>query len=137
MAASEQVLPVFVLDQRLLQSSYASERRNAFLFGGLRALDGELRQRGSRLIVRKGDPAVVLPQLCAESGAIAVHCRTRCVAFCGDPRSSCGAQAASAARTLGGDLHAATGSVLKDDGDPYTVFTPFSKRWKAAGPLGH
>jgi deoxyribodipyrimidine photo-lyase len=27
------------------------------------------------------------------------------------------------------------GSVLKGNGEPYTVFTPYSRRWKASGPL--
>jgi deoxyribodipyrimidine photo-lyase len=31
---AEQVLPVFILDEKLLQSSYSSERRTAFLLHG-------------------------------------------------------------------------------------------------------
>ncbi|HEY7697980.1 MAG TPA: hypothetical protein VIE88_06155 [Vicinamibacteria bacterium] len=42
------MVPVFILDRRLLRSRYNGERRTAFQFGGLRALDGSLRERGSR-----------------------------------------------------------------------------------------
>src|SRR6188768_3084273 len=72
LAAAEQVLPVFILDPRLLASPYTGEKRTAFLFDGLRALDADLRTRGSRLFVRTGDPAEVLTKLCQETGAVTV-----------------------------------------------------------------
>ncbi len=49
---ARQVVPLFVLDPALLESQYASPKRTAFLFGGLRALDADLRARG-----RPGGPA--------------------------------------------------------------------------------
>ncbi|MFM7172034.1 MAG: deoxyribodipyrimidine photo-lyase, partial [Caldilinea sp.] len=42
----ESVIPLFVLDPRLL--GVAGAARVAFLYAGLRALDGALRRRGSR-----------------------------------------------------------------------------------------
>ena len=72
LAHGEPVVPIFVLDPRLLQASDVSDKRVAFLFGGLKALDADLRARGSRLIVGQGDPVDVLGKLCAETGATAV-----------------------------------------------------------------
>ena len=72
-----QVIPVFVLDPVLLNSPYNSPRRTAFLFDGLRALDRSLRERGSRLIVRSGDPAQALAQLVAETGATRITAERR------------------------------------------------------------
>jgi deoxyribodipyrimidine photo-lyase len=40
--AAEQVLPVFILDEKLLKSPYNSRQRTAFLLGGLRELDNGL-----------------------------------------------------------------------------------------------
>jgi deoxyribodipyrimidine photo-lyase len=57
LGAAEQVVPVFVLDPALLASPYTGEKRLAFLFDGLRQLDADLRRRGSRLVVRQGEPA--------------------------------------------------------------------------------
>jgi deoxyribodipyrimidine photo-lyase len=51
---AKSVLPVFVLDPALWNSRTAGPKRLAFLLGGLRALDADLRARGSRLIVRQG-----------------------------------------------------------------------------------
>ena len=52
LAHADRVIPVFVLDPTLLDSPYVGPKRVAFLLGGLRRLDEDLRARGSRLIVR-------------------------------------------------------------------------------------
>ena len=54
---------MFVIDPRLVDSADVSEKRLAFLFDGLRGLDAALQARGSRLIVRRGDPAEELGKL--------------------------------------------------------------------------
>lgn len=64
---ANQLLPLFVLDPRLLDGPARSPRRNAFLFAALRSLDEELRKRGSELVVARGDPVVVVPSL-AKAG---------------------------------------------------------------------
>ena len=69
LANAEQVIPVFVLDPVLLDSPYAGEKRVAFLFEGLHQLDADLRARGSRLVVRRGEPLVEMRALLDEIGA--------------------------------------------------------------------
>ena len=69
---AEVVLPVFILDDRLLASPYVGQARLAFLFAGLRELDARLRSRGSALILRQGDPLTVLSSLREETGAEAI-----------------------------------------------------------------
>jgi deoxyribodipyrimidine photo-lyase len=54
----EQVLPVFILDPKLLHSTYVGEKRLAFLLDGLRALDASLHHKDSYLVVRLGAPPV-------------------------------------------------------------------------------
>ena len=71
-AQAERVVPVFVFDQALLASPYTGEKRLAFLFDGLRSLDADLRARGSRLIVRQGEPADELASMMAETQASAI-----------------------------------------------------------------
>lgn len=123
------VLPLFVLDPALLESSWVGEKRTAFLLGGLRALDADLRSRGSRLIVRRGNPQQVLPQLIAESGATAVFAERDHSPFA---RQRDAAVDALVPLTLtdGVSVHA-PGLIRSDVGTPYTVFTPFSRRWKS------
>ena len=59
------VIPVFILDPRF---DSASPRRRDFLYEGLHALDRDLRQRRSYLVIRRGKPLEVLQSLLAETG---------------------------------------------------------------------
>ncbi|NPV66414.1 MAG: deoxyribodipyrimidine photo-lyase [Anaerolineae bacterium] len=135
LARGRAVLPVFVLDPALLASPYSGEKRLAFLLGGLRALDADLRARGSRLIVRRGRPEAILAVLAEEAGAgeIVAEADYSPYALARDARV-----AAVLPLTLveGLTVHP-PGAVLKSDGRPYTVFTPFSRTWKAIGLPGH
>ncbi|WAJ37675.1 DASH family cryptochrome [Pseudomonas sp. GOM7] len=66
--ACERLLPVYVLDPRLLQIGPLGSRRQGvqrtrFLLESLVALDSALRQRGSHLLVVQGEPERVIPEL--------------------------------------------------------------------------
>jgi deoxyribodipyrimidine photo-lyase len=123
------VVPVFVLDPTLLAAPDISAKRLAFLFGGLRALDADLRARGSRLIIRRGDPAAELARLVAETGAEALYAEA-------DPwpygrRRDAAIAAQLPLRAVPGLTAQPFDLIRKADGAPYTVFTPFSRAWKA------
>ena len=66
---SGEVVPAFVLDPVLLESDRVGPKRLAWLQANLRALDRSLHERGSRLIVRRGDPAEELMRLARETQA--------------------------------------------------------------------
>src|SRR3954453_20050222 len=68
----DHVLPVFVLDDRLLKGRFASGPRTAFMLGCLRDLDASLRKRGAAPHVLPGGAQEVLPELAAKAGAQAV-----------------------------------------------------------------
>ncbi len=123
------VVPVFVLDPALLAAADLSEKRVAFLFGGLRALAADLRQRGSRLIVRRGEPLAELTRLVAETGAEAIYAEADSWPY-GRRRDAAVAEALPLRLTPGVTVFPAD-AVRKADGGPYTVFTPFSRAWRA------
>lgn len=69
--SAECLLPLYVLDPAQLQSSPFGTRRMGvhrarFLLESLAALDGELRQRGSQLLVLQGRAEQLIPQLVAR-----------------------------------------------------------------------
>ncbi len=131
--ANGNVLPVFVLDPTLLNSGRAGAKRIAFLFAGLRALDAALRLRGSRLILRSGKPVDALSRLCHETGALSIFAERDYSAYA---KARDAAVVAELSLTLVDGLTVRPpGEVHKSNGTPYTVFTPFSKAWKAAGAL--
>jgi deoxyribodipyrimidine photo-lyase len=129
LAQAEQVVPVFVLDPTLLDSPYVGEKRVAFLFGGLRQLDADLRARGSRLVVRHGKPLAELKTLLDETGASQIVAEEDFSPYARQ-RDARVAGALPLHLTGGVTVHP-PGAVLKADGTPYTVFTPFSRAWKA------
>jgi deoxyribodipyrimidine photo-lyase len=127
-AGTNTVLPVFVLDPRLLDAPEVGPKRLAFLFGGLQALNADLRARGSRLIVRQGNPASELAALYAESGAAAAYAEA-------DPWPYARQRDAAVAKLI--PLHLTGGLTVhppdlvhKANGTPYTVYTPFGRAWR-------
>ncbi|MFN2120654.1 MAG: deoxyribodipyrimidine photo-lyase, partial [Anaerolineales bacterium] len=121
-----EVVPLFVLDPQLL--GITPSRRQAFLFGGLRALDQELRSRGARLVVRRGSPAEVLRRLQTEVSAEAVYAEEDYT-----PLARARDRAVASAvqlRLVPGQCVQAPGSVKKADGGAYVVYTAYARAWK-------
>ena len=70
-AGDQDVVPVFVLDPRLIRS--AAPARRDHLAASLRSLDEGIRaQGGAGLLVRTGDPVQVIPQVAAAHGSTQV-----------------------------------------------------------------
>ena len=70
---AERVVPVFVLDERLLNGRFPSESRRWFLLESLHELREALRARGGDLVIRHGPPERELPELARETHASSVH----------------------------------------------------------------
>ena len=130
-ARARRGLALFVLDPLLLDPAGAARR--TFLFGCLRSLDEAL---GGRLLVVRGDPADVVPRVATAVGARSVHVaadfgpygRARDEAV----EEALGTQDAELVRS-GSPYAVAPGRITKSDGDPYKVFTPFSRKWAEHG----
>lgn len=132
MARARRVVPVFVLDPELLAGRHrAATRRQAFLFTGLRELDRDLRARGSRLVVADGRPVDVLPRLVSTSGATLVVAERDVSPYA--RRRDAAVRRVAALELVDGPTVHHPSEVLKDDGSPYTVFTPFRRAWLARG----
>ncbi len=132
LAASEAVIPLFVLDPVLLQSSYGSEKRLAFLLEGLRQLQQALAKRGGRLVVRRGEPVEVLAGVLEKSGANAIFAHAD-----HSPYARTRDQAVDARLPIqwtDGPAIRPPGSILKSDGGAYQVYTPFRRRWTEHPP---
>ncbi len=129
LAQADQVIPLFILDPHLAQAPTTAPARLAFLHDGLRVLDADLRQRGSRLIWQEGPPLAVLTRLTQATGAC-------CIVAQADVSPYARRRDARIGRDLplqltGGVTVFPPDAVKKADGTPYTVFTPFSRAWKA------
>jgi deoxyribodipyrimidine photo-lyase len=110
---------------------------NAWRHRSLKALGQDLQQRGSRLLVRRGDSHRVLQDLIAESGAQALFWNRKYEPAT-QPRDAAIKQALRAqgfdARSCNAALLAEPWEVATASGGPYKVFTPFYRKVLAALP---
>lgn len=123
------VLPVYILDQGPETISIGAASL-WWLDKSLRALDSDLRARGSQLILRRGDSEAELRRLIQETGAGAVFMNRRFEpgAFTRDADIAHGLRAEGVScKAWNGTLLARPGSVLNGSGQAYKVFTPFLK----------
>jgi deoxyribodipyrimidine photo-lyase len=136
LASAELVVPVFCLDQRLLHGRHSSGPRTQFMLESLSDLDAGLRDAGSGLLIRHGDPAQQLIELARAVGAESVHAAVDAGPFArGRDRA-----VQSRLKAAGIELRGHPGTFVADDlsairtgnDDPYTVFTPFYRRWLKA-----
>lgn len=121
------VIPLFILDPKLLQNP--PTRRQGFLFQALQNLDAALQQLGNRLLIRQGNPLQVLQRIMQEIPVDAIFAEEDYSPYA-ITRDSQIQNALPLKLILGLVIHHPQ-QVLKADGTPYTVFTPFSKTWKA------
>ena len=119
------LLPVFILDPGLLRG--IPTRRLAFLSNGLRALDADLRQRGSYLVIRRGKPIDILRQLLSESGAQTIFAEEDFSPYARQRDEAIASRLPL--KLIQGQLFHHPLAIRKSDGKPYTVYTPFSKTW--------
>jgi deoxyribodipyrimidine photo-lyase len=129
----ERVVPLFVFDPALLGGRFRSHARTAWLLGCLEALDGELRGRGGRLVLRHGRPETEVRRVAAEVGADTVHVSDDVTGFARarDARveQALGRDAVKLARHPG--LYVADLPAIRTAaGGPYTVYSPFLRAWK-------
>jgi deoxyribodipyrimidine photo-lyase len=130
---SNEVIPVWVADPALLRAAVAGEKRLAFLHQGLAALAADLEARGSRLVVRQGEPARVFASLLGETGASAVFAEDDYTPYA--RRRDKAVARVAPLQLLEGLAIRPPGSVLKVNGTPYTVFSAFRRAWLAQPPL--
>ncbi len=125
------MLGVFVADDALLAAAGAPRRD--FLAGCVEALSQSM---NGRLLVVRGRPEQLIPQLAVAVGATTVHLSADHGPY-GRARDCRVADALQARRielVATGSAYAVTpGRVHKPDGTPYAVFTPYFRAWTSHG----
>ncbi|HMA18643.1 MAG TPA: deoxyribodipyrimidine photo-lyase [Thermoanaerobaculia bacterium] len=135
---ADRVVPAFVLDDHYLEGSNVGPARFRFLRDSLEELERTLVAAGGRLVVRRGPPARALPEILAETGASAVYANVEIGPYPERRDRDARAAVESAGgrlRLFGDALLVEPDAIATDAGGPYTVYSPFSRKWRAAGKL--
>jgi len=129
------VIPLFIFDTDILDKlEDKTDKRVQFIHQEIERLHNELKTYGSCLLVRVGKPIEVWKQLL--NGFQIQNVYTNC------DYEPYAIQRDEQVRKLLKEHNVhfnpykdhvifETNEVLKDDGKPYTIFTPYSKKWKA------
>jgi deoxyribodipyrimidine photo-lyase len=126
------VVPVCFLSKWRGSHTWTGPQRQHFLCGCIASFSRNLETIGGRLIIRRGDPVAGLRKIIRESRAVAVHfnedpdpfgklVESRVREMCVDLGIECQGHPDAS-------LHGPN-EVLTLSGQPYKVFTPYSRNW--------
>lgn len=125
-AAEGPVIPVFILDDETPKHRRMGGASRWWLHHSLTSLDASLREKGSRLILRRGKSDDQLAKIAQETGATRVHCLRHYEPWWRN------AERAVAMRLdlvcHDGNFLLPPGSLTTGGGTPYKIYTPF---WRA------
>jgi deoxyribodipyrimidine photo-lyase len=128
------VLPIFIFDKNILDKLPKKDARVDFLHSTLSNLKAELENFGSTLDIRYGNPVELWKQLLSEKDIAEVYTNHdyEQYAIKRDEEIQVLLKRNSIEfNTFKDHVIFEKFEVTKDDGLPYTVFTPYSKKWKA------
>jgi deoxyribodipyrimidine photo-lyase len=134
-AAAEQgpVIPVYVLDDPRAGDRKLGGASRWWLHGSLEVLDKSLRERGSRLILRRGDSAEQIAALVAETGASGVDAIHHYEPWWREAEVALGEKVEL--HLHDGNYLAPPGTVTTGSGQPFKIYTPFAKALTPHLPL--
>lgn len=125
-AAAGPVIPVYVLDDETPKHRKMGGASRWWLHHSLASLDASLREKGSRLTLRRGAVEKVLPKLAEEVGAKTVHCLRHYEPWWRNAEKAVGEKLDL--QRYHGNYLLPPGTVTTGSGDPYKIYTPF---WKS------
>lgn len=131
---AEKVVPVFILEEALSAGPDVGAARLEFLLQSVESLRKNLQTLDYELILRAGKSEEEIPKLCAELGAAAVFANKRYEPYA----AARDGRIFRALNAMGVGFELFKDAVIWEEQDlltlaekPYTVFTAYSKTWKA------
>jgi len=133
--SGHKIVPLFIFDKDILDIlEDKADKRVEFIYRTLENLQKDLLQYGSSVIVHYGRPIEIWTELIQEYKIEAAFCNHDYEPYARKrDREIYDFLAANDIKlhTYKDQCIFEYKEVLKDDGKPYTVFTPYSKKWKA------
>lgn len=134
LASGEKVIPLFIFDSDILEKLPKNDARVNFIYDELQKIHNTLQKQGTSLLVKHGKPIEIFKELLtsytistvytnhdyepyaiARDTKIATFLATQNIEF----------------KTFKDQVIFERNEIVKADGNPYTVYTPYSKKWLA------
>jgi deoxyribodipyrimidine photo-lyase len=128
------VVPIFIFDPKILRAPEVSANQVGFMIECLHSLEKNIEAAGGKLIFRQGEILEEMKAVLRESGAQALYFNRDYEPYARERDGAVEKLARSLdveVRSFADNVVHEPGEILKGDGKPYEVFTPFSKAWRA------
>jgi deoxyribodipyrimidine photo-lyase len=131
-ATGQKVLPLFVFDSNILEELPADDPRVSFIYERLEKIHRKLRSLGSSLLVKYGEPLAIWKEILRSYEISGVHINKDYEPYASERDVAI----EQLLRGRGISLHRykdqvifEENEIMKKDGTPYTVFTPYKRKW--------
>ena len=132
LAKKENVIPVFIFDSNILKSLPKDDARITFIYRQLRKINNQLKENKSSILVKHGDPKEIFQEILLELDIKDVYSNKDY-----EPYAINRDQDITSLLANHGISHFQfkdqvifePHEVLKENRDPYTVYTPYKNKW--------
>jgi deoxyribodipyrimidine photo-lyase len=132
--AGNPVIPIFIFDKNILDRlEDKQDRRVAFIHNSITEIQNELVQFGSNLLVKFGTPEDIFPALVNQYDVSTIYTNHDYESYAHERDGAVQEYAMSEGvefKSYKDQVIFEKNEVLSGAGTPYTVFTPYSRKWK-------
>ena len=131
---NEIVHPIFIFDKSILDKLPNNDQRILFIYQEIESLKKSYQNLGSDLWVYYGEPSEIIPKIAQELNCSSVYFNNDYEPYALQRDQEIQVSLNNIKiKFIGNKDHVIfeKNEVLKDDGKPYTIFTPYSRKWKA------
>ena len=131
---NEIVHPIFIFDKSILDKLPNNDQRILFIHQEIESLKKNYQNLGSDLWVYYGEPSEIIPKIAQELNCSSVYFNNDYEPYALQRDQEIQVSLNNIKiEFIGNKDHVIfeKNEVLKDDGKPYTIFTPYSRKWKA------
>jgi deoxyribodipyrimidine photo-lyase len=126
------VLTVFIFDTNIIDELQPDDPRISFIHETLISINEELKKSGSSILIRKGDPEMIFNELILSHEINSVYINKDYEPYAIQRDNVIEALLWSkqiALKRFKDQVIFEEGEILKPDNKPYTIFTPYKRRW--------
>ena len=130
----KQVVPVFIFDENILSKLDKHDARISFIYEEIQRVKNQYQNYGSDLLVYFGNPVSLIPEIAKGFDCNAVYSNRDYEPYALErDKKIFEILKQQGINFIGSKDHVIfeKNEVVKNDGTPYLVFTPYSKKWKS------